>query len=277
MGRFGGGEMGYASDADVVFVHHAKPGVGQSEAAAANAVAEEARRLLALPAPDPPLTIDAGLRPEGRQGALSRSLEAFARYHAQRALVWEQQALLRAAPMAGDPALTTTFLEQIAGVRWPSDLSAADEAEVRRLRTRVAYERAAPGLPPRERWRDAKLGPGGVADVEWVAQLLQLRHAHELPELRTTRTLPVLEVAAREGLLDAGAAAVLADGWRAATRLRNAIVLVTGRHVDVLPVDERAARGVARVAGEALLEGWREQARAVRSVADDVLSGKIGR
>ncbi|HVU73965.1 MAG TPA: bifunctional [glutamine synthetase] adenylyltransferase/[glutamine synthetase]-adenylyl-L-tyrosine phosphorylase [Mycobacteriales bacterium] len=278
MGRFGGGEMGYASDADVVFVHDAKPGVSQSDAAAAaNAVAEEARRLLALPAPDPPLTLDPGLRPEGRQGALSRSLEAFARYHAQRALVWEQQALLRAAPIAGDDALTATFLEQVADVRWPSDLTAEDEVEVRRLRTRVAYERAAPGLPPRERWRDVKLGPGGVADVEWVAQLLQLRHAHELAELRTPRTLPVLDVAAREGLLDPDAAAILADGWRTATRLRNAIVLVTGKHVDVLPTDQRAARGVARVAGERVLDGWREQAKTVRSVADDVLSGKIGR
>jgi glutamate-ammonia-ligase adenylyltransferase len=252
--------------------------VSQSDAAAAaNAVAEEARRLLALPAPDPPLTIDAGLRPEGRQGALSRSLEAFARYHAQRALVWEQQALLRAAPVAGDPDLTATFLEQIAEVRWPAGLTVEDEAEVRRLRSRVAYERAAPGLPARERWRDAKLGPGGVADVEWVAQLLQLRHAHELPELRTTRTLPVLEIAARDGLLDPAAARVLADGWRTATRLRNAIVLVTGKHLDVLPTGERAARGVARVVGEAVLDGWRQQAAAVRSVADDVLSGRIGR
>jgi glutamate-ammonia-ligase adenylyltransferase len=277
MGRLGGGEMSYASDADVVFVHEGRRGATAHQVrVAAHAVAEEARRLLALPAPDPPLTLDSGLRPDGRQGPLSHSLEAFAAYHSTRALVWEQQALLRAAPLAGDAELTLRFLEQVSAFRWPDALPPEAESEVRRMRNRVVTERAAPGLPPRERWRDTKLGPGGVADVEWAAQLLQLRYAHTVEGLRTTSTLGALRGAVEAGLLGEDEADVLIRGWLGATRLRNAIVLVTGRHVDVLPDDGRALAGIGRVAGEALLAGWRAQSLAVRDVADTVLARRSG-
>jgi glutamate-ammonia-ligase adenylyltransferase len=277
MGRLGGGEMSYASDADVLFVHEQIGGASPSQAAdAALAVAEEVRRLLAVPAPDPPLTLDAGLRPEGKSGPLTRSLEAFAAYHATRALVWERQALLRAAPLAGDSDLTERFLAQISPVRWPTTLPSDAVTEVRRLRDRVLAERAAPGLPARERWRDTKLGPGGVADVEWAVQLLQMRHAHEVEGLRTTSTLGALAAAVDAGLVNDGVGRILEDGWRAATRLRNAIVLVTGRHVDLLPSHGRALAGIARVAGEDLVDGWRSRGRAVRTVAESVLEGRAG-
>ena len=78
MGRFGGHECGYGSDADVLFVHDPVPGQPERDAAdAAHAVAVELRRLLALPVPDPPLVVDADLRPEGRQGPLVRTLAAY--------------------------------------------------------------------------------------------------------------------------------------------------------------------------------------------------------
>jgi len=272
MGRLGSGELSYASDADVLFVHSsvagAEPGAASS---AAHAVAEETRRLLALPAPDPPLHLDAGLRPEGRGGPLSLSLEGFARYHATRAQTWEQQALLRAAPLAGDAALTGRFLAQVAPVRWPESLSAAAEAEVLRLRDRVQSERVAGGLTRAERWRDLKLGWGGLADVEWSAQLLQLRHAHEVPALRTTSTQGALIAAADAGLLHPDEATVLVAGHRAAARLRDAVVLVAGRRSDVLPEQGMTLEGVRRVAGTALVDGWRAQSRDVRTVADSVL------
>ena len=112
MGRLGGHEQGYGSDADVLFVHDPLPGVPDDvAAAAAHAVAEELRRLLQLPAQDPPLLVDADLRPEGRQGPLTRSLAAYREYYARWSHVWEAQALLRAAHLAGDPLLTKAFLE----------------------------------------------------------------------------------------------------------------------------------------------------------------------
>src|SRR5674536_265282 len=111
MGRLGGGEQGYGSDADVLFVHDPLDGAADADAAAAaKAVAEELRRLLALPAPDPPLLVDADLRPEGRQGPLTRSLASYAAYYDRWASVWESQALLRATPIAGDADLGRRFV-----------------------------------------------------------------------------------------------------------------------------------------------------------------------
>src|SRR3712207_7703534 len=104
MGRLGGGEMGFGSDADVLFVHRPRPGADDTRASsAANAVAHTLRRLLGEPAPDPAFEVDADLRPEGRQGALVRSLPAFREYYQRWVSVWEVQALLRAVPVAGDP------------------------------------------------------------------------------------------------------------------------------------------------------------------------------
>ena len=106
MGRFGGRETGYGSDADVMFVHDPLPGADEQAATrAAHAVAEELRGLLAQPAPDPPLVIDPGLRPEGRQGPLVRTLASYRAYYERWSLAWEAQALLRAEPVAGDREL----------------------------------------------------------------------------------------------------------------------------------------------------------------------------
>ena len=122
MGRLGGGEQGYGSDADVLFVHEPVSGADEAQAAAvAHLVANEVRRLLAVPAPEPPVDVDADLRPEGRQGPLTRSLGSYVAYYARWSKVWESQALLRAAPVAGDADLGARFIEAIAPIRWPPE------------------------------------------------------------------------------------------------------------------------------------------------------------
>ncbi len=147
MGRLGGHEQGYGSDADVMFVHEPLPGVADADAAlTAKQVAEELRRLLALPAPDPPLVVDADLRPEGKQGPLTLSLSGYARYYAGRAAVWEAQALLRARVVAGDAGLGERFEQLIAPVRWPEAFPDASVTEVRRVKARVENERLSRGV-----------------------------------------------------------------------------------------------------------------------------------
>lgn len=122
MGRFGGHELGYGSDADVLFVHAPREGVDEQEAArAANTVVGEMRRLLQLPTADPPLMIDADLRPEGKSGPLVRTLKSYEAYYRRWSLVWESQALLRAEPMAGDADLGNEFIELIAPLRYPME------------------------------------------------------------------------------------------------------------------------------------------------------------
>ncbi|MDN3353272.1 bifunctional [glutamine synthetase] adenylyltransferase/[glutamine synthetase]-adenylyl-L-tyrosine phosphorylase [Actinomadura sp. DC4] len=277
MGRYGGFELGYGSDADVMFVHEPLPGAVDREAsAAAHAVAEELRRLLALPASDPPLVIDPGLRPEGRQGPLVRTLDSYASYYRRWSAPWESQALLRAAPLIGDEGLRSRFQELIDPVRWPE--RGVDETalrEIRRLKARMEAERLPRGV---DRRLHTKLGPGGLSDVEWVAQLLQLQHAHEVPGLRTTRTLAALDAAADAGVLDRDDATTLTDAWRMATRIRNATMLVRGRASDLLPTEHHRERSAVTSllgypASGALLEDYRRHARHARRVMERVFYG----
>jgi glutamate-ammonia-ligase adenylyltransferase len=278
MGRLGGREQGYGSDADVMFVHEAVDGAADHEAAsAAHDVAEELRRLLALPAPDPALSVDADLRPEGRQGPLTRSLPSYVAYYARWSKAWEAQALLRAAPVAGDVELGSRFRAAIEPIRWPAGgLSDTELREIRRIKARVEAERLPRGADPATH---LKLGPGGLADVEWTVQTLQLRHAHAEPSLRTTSTLDALRAAAAVGLLSADDARVLESAWTFAARARNAVLLVRGRPSDSLPKQLRELGGVARVlgypAGDAgrLVDDYRRATRRARSVVERVFYG----
>jgi len=248
MGRYGGFELSYGSDADVLFVHDPRPGVEQQHASGfATAVANEMRRLLAAPGPDPALEVDAGLRPEGKQGPLVRSLGSYAAYYAKWSRVWEAQALLRADAVVGEEDLRRRFTDLVDPLRYPAaGLSHDDVVEIRRIKARVDTERLPRGA---DRNTHLKLGRGGLADIEWTVQLLQLQHGASVPGLRTTRTLAALEAARAAGLVDAADAAVLAEGWRTVSRVRNAITLVRGRPADQLPRDTREKAAVALIVG----------------------------
>ena len=279
MGRFGGHESGYGSDADVLFVHDPRPGADEKAASdSAHAVAAELRRLLSLPVPDPPLIVDADLRPEGRQGPLVRTLAAYRAYYRRWSAPWEAQALLRAEPAAGDAALGAEFAVMAAEFRYPAGgISEAAVREIRRIKARVEAERIPRGADPA---RHVKLGPGGLSDVEWTVQLLQLRHAHAVPELRTTRTVAALAAAVDAGLLSAADAGALGTAWDLASRIRNAIMLVNGRPGDTLPAKHTELTAVARLLGyppgdaaQSLEQDYRRAARRARAVMEPLFYG----
>ena len=279
MGRFGGHECGYGSDADVLFVHDPLPGQPEREASdAAHAVAAELRRLLALPVPDPALVVDADLRPDGRQGPLVRTLAAYRAYYRRRSAPWEAQALLRAEAAAGDAELGASFIRMIAEFRYPLDgIDPAAVREIRRIKARVEAERIPRGA---DRALHVKLGPGGLSDVEWTIQLLQLQHAHAVPGLRTTRTGEAMAAAVQDGLLAADDAAALMAAWQLAARIRNAIVLVRGRPGDTLPTRHGELTAVARLLGyppgdaaQALEQDCRRAARRARTVMEPLFYG----
>jgi glutamate-ammonia-ligase adenylyltransferase len=276
MGRLGGGEQGYGSDADVMFVYEPADGDADSprHTQAAHDVANELRRLLALPAPDPPLVVDADLRPEGKQGPLVRSLSSYAEYYRRWASVWESQALLRARPVAGDSGLGVAFTALVDGLRYPPEgLDPSAVREIRRLKSRMEVERLPRGSDPT---LHTKLGRGGLSDVEWTVQLIQLRAAGRHPELRTTGTLPALAAARDLGLLSPDDAQVLTDAWQLATRVRNAIMLALGRPADAVPTDPRSLASVAGALGyragsrQQLVEDYRRAARRARAVYERV-------
>jgi len=234
-----------------MFVHEPLPGAAEREAAeAAHAAAEETRRLLAMPTPDPPLHLDADLRPEGRQGPLVRSLAAYQQYYARWSRVWEAQALLRARYVAGDVDLGRRFLALADRVRYPvGGLTREQVVEIRRIKARVEAERLPRGADPRTH---TKLGRGGLADVEWTVQLLQLRHGRQVAALRTTRTLEALRGARDAGLVAPADAAALEAGWMLAAQVRNALTLVRGRPADELPAHGPELAGVVRLLGSRL-------------------------
>lgn len=256
MGRYGGFELSYGSDADVLFVHEPVTGADGHEAATyAQAVANELRRLLALPGTDPALVVDADLRPEGKQGALVRTLDSYAAYYEKWSAVWEAQALLRADAVVGDADLCRRFEELVDPLRYPEGgISEDDVIEVRRIKARVDEERLPRGA---DRKTHLKLGRGGLADIEWTVQLLQMRYAGQVPGLRTSRTLPALAAAQEAGLLAAEDAALLAQAWRRVSRTRNAVTLVRGTLSDQVPSDLRERAAVAAILGYA--EGTSEQ------------------
>ncbi|MYV39101.1 bifunctional [glutamine synthetase] adenylyltransferase/[glutamine synthetase]-adenylyl-L-tyrosine phosphorylase [Streptomyces sp. SID1328] len=275
MGRFGGHELGYGSDADVLFVHEPREGVDEHEAAkAANKVVAEMRRLLQLPSADPPLLIDADLRPEGKSGPLVRTLKSYEAYYRRWSLGWESQALLRAEPVAGDEDLGRRFMALIDPLRYPArGLDEDAVREIRRLKARMESERLPRGADPK---LHTKLGPGGLSDVEWTVQLLQLRHAWEVPGLRTPRTREALAAAREAGLIGAEDAAVLDEAWVLASRVRNAVMLVRGRAGDTFPTEPRELAAVGRYLGYGegragdMLDAYRRTARRARSVVDEL-------
>jgi [glutamine synthetase] adenylyltransferase / [glutamine synthetase]-adenylyl-L-tyrosine phosphorylase len=248
MGRLGGHEVGYGSDADVMFVHEPVAGAPQEDATrAAHSVANELRRLLALPGSDPALEVDTDLRPEGKQGPLVRTLDSYAAYYAKWSKVWEAQALLRAEAAVGDRDLCQRFVSMIDPLRFPADgLSDHDVREVRRVKARVDNERLPRGADPATHF---KLGRGGLGDVEWTVQLLQMRHGHEVPGLRTTRTLAALRAAVEAGLMDEPDARVLEGAWLTVSRLRNVAMLVRGRPGDQLARDHQELAALSLLLG----------------------------
>ncbi|QCB51521.1 bifunctional [glutamine synthetase] adenylyltransferase/[glutamine synthetase]-adenylyl-L-tyrosine phosphorylase [Rhodococcus sp. PAMC28707] len=248
MGRLGGGELGYGSDADVLFVCEPVEGSDDSVAVKwANGIADRIRKLLGAPSTDPPLEVDTGLRPEGRNGPVVRTLASYKAYYAQWAQAWEVQALLRAHQVAGDQDLGIKFLLMVDKVRYPEGgVSQESVREIRRIKARIDSERLPKGADPATH---TKLGRGGLADIEWTVQLIQLRHAHDVPSLHNTSTLQTLDAIGAAELMSETDIELLREAWILATKARNALVLVRGKPTDQLPAPGHVLSAVAKVAG----------------------------
>jgi glutamate-ammonia-ligase adenylyltransferase len=241
MGRFGGGELGFGSDADLMFVYRAKDDANVAQKTAERMVSE-LRKLSADQILE--FEIDLELRPEGKNGAIVRSLDSYRQYYERWSETWEAQALLRARPIAGSEELCQDFKELIDKYRFPESLSPKSIIDIRRIKARVETERLPQGADPK---RHLKLGRGSISDVEWLVQLLQLRHGHKFEDLRTPKTLQALQAAVRHELIAEHDAVVLQEAWLLASRVRSASVLWANKRSDVLPNDRRALEGMARI------------------------------
>jgi [glutamine synthetase] adenylyltransferase / [glutamine synthetase]-adenylyl-L-tyrosine phosphorylase len=274
MGRLGGRELSYASDIDVLFVY-------DGDSPSHFAAAEETATLLmqeigATTAEGQTFRVDANLRPEGKRGPLARSLDGYRTYYERWVQTWELQSLLRARPVAGAWDLGEELLAMVEPFVYRDPLPEDEVREIRRVKARVERERIPPGEDPQFH---LKLGRGGLTDVEFTVQLLQLMHGAAHPEVREPSTARALDRLAATGLLDADDAAVLHDAYDFCEHARNARYLVTGRPGDALPVGADAVR-VARLLGytnkpeASLRDDYLRVTRRARKVVERVFYGQ---
>ncbi|MBA3302610.1 MAG: hypothetical protein H0U26_01910 [Acidimicrobiia bacterium] len=267
LGRFGGRELSYASDLDVLFVHE---GSTAADFAEAEKLATNLLRFVkgATPA-ERVYLLDLDLRPEGRQGPLARSLDAFRTYFDRWAEVWERAAMVRARPVAGDADVADAFMALLQEPEWGRSLSAEEVRELRRIKVRVERERIPAHEDPQFH---LKLGKGALADVEFCAQLLQLQHG--VAEPGTMRALVRLSDA---GALAPADSSVLAEAYRFCERVRNRLYLVQGSGSDALPRAPERLRRLTRsleTTPTELREDYRRVTRRSRSVVERLFSGR---
>ncbi|HEY0839538.1 MAG TPA: bifunctional [glutamate--ammonia ligase]-adenylyl-L-tyrosine phosphorylase/[glutamate--ammonia-ligase] adenylyltransferase, partial [Vulgatibacter sp.] len=251
LGKLGGGELGYQSDLDLLFLY-ADPH-GRSSGGAKGSVSNPewftrlAQRLISqlqIPLREGTLyRIDTRLRPSGSQGALVVSLPALASYHAGASALWERQALLRARFVAGDP--------DTARDAWETILAPALFAEApdeRELAAAIGAMRGRLEEAQRERG-SPKNDPGGLLDVEFAVQFLQLVHGDARPEVRTPSTLAAIERLAAAGILGEVDAEILARGYHFLRRLELRMQIVHDRPMERIPTTSTARDALARRAG----------------------------
>ncbi len=239
MGKLGGRELNYSSDVDVLFVH-------EGSSRPAERVAQALLGTMAHPTPyGIVFRTDADLRPEGRAGPLSRSLDAYRAYWEKWALTWEFQALIKARPVAGDAELGRAFLEAAGPHVWPERLDPDAVREVRVMKARAEEEVSRKGLADRE----IKRGRGGLRDIEFAVQLLQLVHARHDPGIRSPNTLEALEQLGRAGYVDTTQVRTLDAAYRFLRTVEHRLQLVDEAQVHSLPPDDESRTHLARVLG----------------------------
>lgn len=241
MGRFGGAELGFGSDADIMYVYR-ELGAKELAQKAAEAIVAEIKRLSADQVFE--FEIDLDLRPEGKNGPVARSIDSYASYYERWSDTWEDQALLRARTIAGSVELQSDFTELTNRYRYPKVLDSKAITEIRRIKARVETERLPLGADPA---RHLKLGRGSLSDVEWLVQLLQLNHGSKYPSIRTPQTILAIDECVAANLIDDVDADYLRKAWIFASRVRSASVLWANKRTDVLPTDRRQLEGMARI------------------------------
>ncbi|RIY30138.1 bifunctional glutamine-synthetase adenylyltransferase/deadenyltransferase [Bifidobacteriaceae bacterium NR016] len=253
LGRYGGREVNFCSDADIMVIY--KPVGEDCDLNAAHRFAQKTvdilRNILQGPLTlEPKIMVDLDLRPEGKDGPLVRSLESCEKYYRQWASTWEHQALLRARFAAGSKELADALLNGVVNeLRYAANpLSESQLAEIRKLKARMEAERLPRGV---SRDRHLKLGRGGLSDVEWTVQLMQLQYASKHESLRVVGTMQALKALQSEHFISDEDAEVLSRCWHMCSAVRNANFLWTGSmaRADIIPTDSYSLGGIATYLG----------------------------
>ena len=269
MGKFGGRELSYGADLDVLFVG----GTGANDQAQASKLASSVIDFMGRQTSAGALfAVDARLRPDGEKGTLASSLEAHRDYYLKRAQVWERQALIKARFVAGDEKLGKEFIEMVRGLVYGHALTAEELKEIKGMRHRIETERG----DQKHVELEFKTGPGGLVDVEFIVQTLQLRHGHVHPQLRTAHTLAALNRLTALGLVEEEPSVQLRTHYVFLRRIESTLRRVENTSVSKLPLDGREQTRLAKRLGfadtAAFLETHRHAARQTRQLYEQLLA-----
>lgn len=266
MGKAGARELNYISDVDVIFVAEPRDGADETKALrAATRLAQTMMRACSAATSEGALwEVDAGLRPEGRNGPLVRTLASHLAYYGRWAKTWEFQALLKARPVAGDMELGASYVEAVNDLVWSAATRDHFVEDVQAMRRRVEEHVRAEGE------RQIKLGPGGLRDIEFAVQLLQLVHGRLDPLLRRRATLPALAALSRGGYVGRDDSRGLAEAYTFLRQVEHLLQLHRMRRTHVLPTDSADLRRLGRALGMQadpvgeFTARWRRHAREAR-------------
>lgn len=290
MGKLGGGELNYCSDVDLLFVYAEEgwvwrepPRTRRAPPAARTAhqffqrlaelFIEEVTRLT----PEGDLyRVDMRLRPEGESGPLARSISSYENYYAQWGQTWERMMLMKARGVAGDPEVAAEFGETLQAFRYPRSIGPSVLEDIATVKERLEKEVLRPG----ELERNVKLGRGGIREIEFIVQALQLLHAGRQPFLQTPRTLVALEKLAQYELLPREAARDLAEAYRFLRRVEHRLQMEAHQQTHTLPTATRDLQRLARLMGfsevDSFEEALRGHMRRVRTIYETIVpSGQL--
>lgn len=280
LGKLGGSELNYSSDIDLLFVYgdeRGKPETGEEGPAMQeyfNRLGERLIQNLSRPTAEGYLyRVDIRLRPEGSTGPVARSLSSTLVYYESRGELWERQMLIKARPVAGNMEFGWDFIRQLQPFVYPRTFFQHPAEYVARIKARI--EASVGGE------QNVKLMPGGIRDIEFVVQTLQLINGGSRPEVREPNTLKALRILQKKGLLSEEECRILKEAYEFLRSLEHRLQVALNTQTHILPSDARTFNSLARrmgiVDGETLRERLRNHLESVRSVYDRVLSVPVGK
>ncbi|MGD0900816.1 MAG: hypothetical protein ABR915_23540, partial [Thermoguttaceae bacterium] len=282
MGKLGGCELNYSSDIDLVFLYEDE-GKTDGKHSTTNAeyfgqLARETVRLLTEKTElGSAYRVDLRLRPEGQRGLVAMSLPAMMSYYDVRGRTWERQAYIKARPAAGDLDLGRQFLAQLAPWIYRRYLSRADISGIKALKRRIEQQTRAGGSDG----RNVKTGHGGIRDIEFVIQFLQLLNGGDLPQLRTGNTLEAMARLEEVGCLTSQERAILGENYDFLRKIEHRLQILFDLQTHVMPREDDELRKLAlrmgyqeragRSALDAFTADYRERTLLNRKILDHLL------
>ncbi len=277
LGKLGGQELNFSSDIDVLYLYEGEghcrkegqPGVF-TNVEFFTKVAETVTSMVQAQTGDGFLfRVDVRLRPEGTYGPLVRSLAGLEHYYAAAGQTWERMALIKARPVAGDLALGAELLEGLHAFRYPRHPPPSLLAEVAAMKVRTEKEI----LGAKTLARDVKSGPGGIREIEFIAQAFQLLHAGRYPFLQTHSTTAALNQLVRYRLIQVQEAVFLVEAYWFLRRVEHAIQMREEHQTHALPADPAEIAALAHTVGFAAPEEFVRRLDAVRSRVRQIYEG----